>query len=508
GFIGVVILLLACVNYTNLAVARSIKRAQEVGVRKAIGGRRAQVVAQFLGESVLMAALALVLALGLVHALLPMFGDLVERPLSVDYASGGLVPGLALLVLTVGVVAGSYPALFMARLEPMQVLKGTVRGSRSRPLLQRVLVVGQYAASIVLVVGSLVVFQQLQFVSQSDPGYERENVVTMRLADWALREHIATIEERWATEASVLSTASVGHLPTNISSSTSLDTWEGHPESLEEDMTFYQMSTTHDVLDVFGLSLVAGRAFDRAIDPDTSLVLLLNETAVHDMGWTPQEAVGRWISRNDERYTIIGVVEDFHQHSMHLPIAPILIRLEPFWVSYVTARVQPGDLPATMAALEAHVATFTDYPVEVQFLNAEFDKLYRADRRLGQTFGFFTIAALLIATLGLFGLAAFAAEQRTKEIGIRKVLGADVFGLVRLLSLDFVKLVALAFLVAAPIGYAVMQRWLADFAYRIDLGPGLFVVAGGGALAIALAAVSVQALRAATADPVRSLRYE
>ncbi|MEM6785854.1 MAG: FtsX-like permease family protein, partial [Bacteroidota bacterium] len=502
------ILLLACVNYTNLAVARSIKRAQEVGVRKAIGGKRGQIVAQFLGESVLMAALALVLALVLVHALLPMFGELVERPLSIPYTSGWLVPGLALLVGAVGVVAGSYPALFMARLEPMQVLKGTLRGSRSRPLLQRVLVVGQYAASIVLVVGSLVVFQQLQFVSTSDPGYERENVVTMRLADWDLREHVAAIEERWTSEASVITTASVGQLPTNISSSTSLDTWEGHPESLEEDMTFYQMSATHDVLDVFGLDLVAGRTFDRAIDPDTSLVLLLNETAVQDMGWTPQEAVGRWISRSDEPYTIIGVVEDFHQHSMHLPIAPIMIRLEPYWVSHVTARVRPGDFPATLAALEQHVAAFTDYPVEVQFLDAEFDALYRADRRLGQTFGFFTVVALLIASLGLFGLAAFAAEQRTKEIGIRKVLGADVVGLVRLLSLDFVKLVVVAFFVAAPIGYVVMQRWLSDFAYRIDLGPGLFLVAGGGALFIALAAVSVQAVRAATADPVRSLRYE
>ncbi|MEM9998942.1 MAG: ABC transporter permease, partial [Bacteroidota bacterium] len=377
GFIGVVILLLACVNYTNLAVARSIKRAQEVGVRKAIGGKRGQIVAQFLGESVLMATLALVLALVLVRALLPMFGELVERPLSIPYTSGWLVPGLALLVLTVGVVAGSYPALFMARLEPMQVLKGTLRGSRSRPMLQRVLVVGQYAASIVLVVGSLVVFQQLRFVSQSDPGYERENVVTMRLSDWSLRDHIGAIEERWASEASVITTASVGELPTNISSSTRLDTWEGHPESLEEDMTFYQMSATHDVLDVFGLNLVAGRTFDRTIDPDTSLVLLLNETAVRDMGWTPQEAVGKWIDRGgDEPYTIVGVVRDFHQHSMHLPIAPIMIRLEHEWVSYVTARIQPGDLPATLAALEAHVATFTDYPVEVQFLDAEFDALY------------------------------------------------------------------------------------------------------------------------------------
>ncbi|MEM8557785.1 MAG: ABC transporter permease [Bacteroidota bacterium] len=509
GFIGIVILLLACVNYTNLAVARAIKRAQEVGVRKAIGGKRGQIVAQFLGESVLMAALALVLALVLVHALLPMFGELVERPLSIPYTSGWLMPGLAVLVLAVGLVSGSYPALFMARLEPMQVLKGTIRGSRARPLLQRVLVVGQYAASIVLVVGSLVVFQQLRFVSQSDPGYERENVVTMRLTDWSLRDHIAAIEERWASEASVITTASVGELPTNISSSTRLDTWEGHPESLEEDMTFYQMSATHDVLDVFGLDLVAGRSFDRAIDPDTSLVLLLNETAVRDMGWTPQEAVGKWIDRGgDEPHTIIGVVEDFHQHSMHLPIAPIMIRLEPRWVSHITARVQPGDFPATIAALEAHVATFTDYPVEVGFLDAEFDALYRADQRLGQTFGFFTVIALLIASLGLFGLAAFAAEQRTKEIGIRKVLGADVLGLVRLLSLDFVKLVAVAFLVAAPIGYVAMQRWLADFAYRIELGPGLFLVAGGGALVIALAAVSVQALRAATADPVRSLRYE
>ncbi|MEL6772605.1 MAG: ABC transporter permease, partial [Bacteroidota bacterium] len=393
AIIGVVILLLACVNYTNLAVARSIKRAQEVGVRKAIGGRRAQIVAQFLGESILMTALALVLALGLVHALLPTFGDLVERPLAIDYASGGLVPGLALLVLTVGVVAGSYPALFMARLEPMQVLKGTVRGSRSRPMLQRVLIVGQYAASIVLVVGSLVVFQQLQFVSQSDPGYERENVVTMQLPHWTLSGLYPPVRDAWLDDASVTAVTAMQGLPTSISSSTSIAAWDGHVGDEDVQLQFYQTITDYEILDVFGIDLVAGRSFSRDLASDSLGAVLVNETAVQALGWTPQQAIGRWIGSEEQR--IVGVIRDFHQHSMHLPIAPLLLRLQPDGLTTFAARVQPGDLPTTLDRLHAAAAQFTSYPLELRFLDAEFDKLYRADRRLGQTFGFFTIAALL-----------------------------------------------------------------------------------------------------------------
>ncbi|MEM9999219.1 MAG: FtsX-like permease family protein, partial [Bacteroidota bacterium] len=344
-----------------------------------------------------------------------------------------------------------------------------------------------------------------RFVQTTDVGYAREHVIVMDMPHWSLNSLAPTIRDAWKRDASVLAVTEMTGLPTSVGARGSYSRWEGGPEDAAP-IGIYQSWVSYDALDVFGIDLVAGRSFDHAFATDTSGAALVNETAVRAMGWTPEEALGRWFGFEERR--IIGVMRDFHFHSLHLPIEPLMFRLDLEELGTVAARVQPSDLGATFGRLEAAAASLTEYPIEVRFLDAEFDALYRADRRLGQTFGFFTVVALLIASLGLFGLAAFAAEQRTKEIGIRKVLGADVLGLVRMLSLDFVKLVAVAFVVAAPIGYVVMQRWLADFAYRIDLGPGLFVVAGGGALVIAVAAVSVQALRAATADPVRSLRYE
>jgi putative ABC transport system permease protein len=226
------------------------------------------------------------------------------------------------------------------------------------------------------------------------------------------------------------------------------------------------------------------------------------------MGWTPEEAVGRYFLRSDQQNTIIGVMKDFHMHSMHLQIEPLMISLDTDWVGYISARVSPGDLQTTIASLGTTLRQFSPYPFEYQFLDENFDQLYEAETRLGQTFGFFTILALIIASLGLFGLAAFAAEQRRKEIGIRKVLGADVSGLVALLSREFLLLVAIAFVLAAPVAYYVMHRWLENFAYRIQMGPGIFVVAGVLALVIAVATISYQSVRAALADPVKSLRYE
>jgi putative ABC transport system permease protein len=235
---------------------------------------------------------------------------------------------------------------------------------------------------------------------------------------------------------------------------------------------------------------------------------MINETAARALGWTPQEAVGKHFTHMGGERTIIGVVKDFHMQSMHFPIEPLIILHSPNVMQYISARVQTEDLPETAASLERSLKRFTPYPFEYQFLDEQFDELYKSEVRLGETIGFFTILALLIASLGLFGLAAFAAEQRTKEIGIRKVLGAKVTGLVALLSIDFLKLVAFAFVVGAPVAFFAMQRWLEDFAYRIDLGPGVFILAGGAALAIALLAVSYQSVRAALADPVKSLRYE
>ena len=505
--IACVILLLACVNYTNLAAARSIKRAREVGMRKAIGARRGQLIIQFLGESVLMACLALVLALLLVQLLLPFFGHLVERPIQMDYLDNRwLLPGLLMLVVLVGLLSGSYPAFFMASLRPIQVLKGKVEGSTGRFSMQRLLIVGQYAVSIVLVAGSFVIYQQLQYVQHKELGYDRENVVTVRVTDETLRRNYATIREVWLRNPSISAVTASGDLPTNVESATSISKWEG--SRAQDQLDIYRASVDYDFLEVFGIELIAGRNFSQEFTTDSASAVLINETAARALGWTPQEAIGKHFMRKEGEKTIIGVVKDFHMHSLHLSIQPLMIFIDTEGMRYISVRLQPQDLPKTMAFLEKSIKQFSSYPFEYQFLDEHFDQLYKADLRLGETFGCFTILALLIASLGLFGLAAFTAEQRTKEVGIRKVMGASVRSIVALLTKDFLSMVAVAFLLATPVAWYVMYQWLQDFAYRIHLQWWMFALPGILALLIAWLTVSFQSIKAAITNPVNSLRNE
>lgn len=507
--VGFLILLLACVNYTNLAVARSIKRAREVGLRRVVGAARGQLIGQFLGESLLTAFLALVLALGLVHLLLPFFGHLMERPIRMDYLDNALLlPGLVALVGLVGLLSGSYPAFFMVSLRPIEVLTGKQKGRASRFRMQRLLIVGQFAVSIALVAGSLIVYEQLQYVQQKDLGYDREHVVAVRANDPALSQNFARIRDEWLRNPRVVGVTYSKHLPTNVQTNQSMFDWEGSEGELLPSRT---TGVDYDFLDVYGIDLVAGRAFSRAFATDSD-AFLINETAAGALGWTPDEAVGKQFRYTDDRAetprTIIGVMKDFHFNSIQGPLESLVLTLDMYPTGFISVKVRPDDLPETIALFEKTVTEFTSYPFEFQFLDDSFDQLYKNEARLGETLGFFTVIALLIASLGLFGLAAYSAEQRTKEIGIRKALGATVSGLVALLSSEFLKLVGLAFVVAAPLAYFAMQRWLEDFAYHIELGPGIFLTAGATALIISLASVSYQAIKAARANPVKSLRYE
>ena len=504
--IAIVILLLACINYMNLAVARSIKRTREVGMRKVIGAGKRQLIAQFLGESMLMTVFAMILALILAHFLMPFFGELVKRTLEMVYRPAD-VALLSALVIIVGVVAGSYPAFFMASLKPMQVLKGNTVSGTARFRVQRLLIVGQYAVSIALVAGSFVIYEQLRFIQEKELGYDREHIVTVTVRDRALVQNYPQIRNELMRQASFLAVTSSDHLPTNIASSTSISGWEGSDE--DDELQIYHNSVDYDFLDVFGIELVAGRTFSREIAGDSLDGFIVNETAARGMGWSPEEAVGKTFNGGDgSSYTIIGIVKDFHMHSLHLPIQPLMMSVNGDWIGHISARIRPGGLPNTIASLERVVTQFTSFPFEYEFLDDSFNKLYDSETRLGRTFGFFTVLALVIASLGLFGLAAFAAEQRTKEIGIRKVLGADVSGLVALLSREFLTLVGIAFVLATPLAWYAMQRWLEDFAYRVEIGPGVFLLTGISAIVIALATVSYQCIRAALADPVKSLRYE
>lgn len=502
--IAVVILLLACVNYMNLAVARSMKRAKEVGLRKVVGARRAQLIFQFIGESVLLAFLGLGFALAIVHLVLPAFGQWVERDLYMDYATnGGLILALLVATIVVGALSGSYPAIFMSSLQPTSVLKGSLDRGIGRSRLRSTLIVAQYAISIVLVVGSLIIYQQLRFIQNKEIGYNREHVIVLNIQDREARQNYATIKEELLRNPNIMSVASSGHLPTQISSQTTVRGWEGSAE--EDELPIYRTDVGYDFLDVFEIDVAEGRNFSRDIASD-SVAFLINQTAAKAMGW--DSGVGKGFRLWRTEGTIVGVVKDFHMHSLHMPIQPLLLILDPDRVNYISAKIRAADLPQTIAYIEQTLATFTPYPFEYEFLDESFDKLYKTEMKLGEIFGYFTLLALLIASLGLFGIAAFTAEQRTKEIGVRKVLGASVPGLMVLLSKEFARLVVVAFVIGAPVAYFAMNRWLEDFAYRVSIGPGVFLVAMLAVLLIAWLSVSYQALKAARVNPVLSLQYE
>nr|WP_295870609.1 ABC transporter permease [uncultured Chitinophaga sp.] len=508
--IGFVILLLACVNYTNLAVARSARRAQEIGMRKVAGAMRGQLIAQFLGESLIMTTLALVLALGLVHLLLPFFSQLMDRSLRIDYFGNRfLLPGLLLLVLLVSLLSGSYPAFLMTALRPAQVLKGK-QGIRAGSFsLQRILIVGQYAVSIILVAGSFIIYRQMQLVQHQNLGYNREHVLAIRVNDEALSSHYNTLRKEMLNHPGILAISYSLYLPTDFHTNQSMTNWPG---SNGERLSTRTTNIDYDFLKVYDLSIVAGRGFSRDFGADTlgAPLALINETAAKAVGWTPEEAIGKPFDYSDGhgKRTVIGVVKDFHFNSIHHIPGPLVLTLDPSLSGYISARVRPENLQGTIALFEQVVKRYTAYPFEYQFLDDKFDQLYKKDIRLGKMFGGFTILAILIASLGLFGLAAYTTEQRRKEIGVRKVLGATVVNIVGLLSKDYIKLVVFGFIIAVPVAWYIMDRWLEDFVYRIQIQWWMLASAGLLALIIALLTVSYQSVRAALMNPVKSLKTE
>lgn len=504
--VSLIVLLLACVNYMNLAIARSIRRAREVGLRKVVGALRGQLIGQFLGESVFIALLSLLLALGLTHLLLPVFGRLIERPIALDFFSNKLLlPGLLLLVILVGLFSGSYPAFVMSSLRPIQVLKGKMDGRLSGSRLQRWLIVGQYGVSIILIISSLVIYRQLQYMQHKELGYNREHVITIPVRDYALIQNFENLRSEWQQHATIIASTTSTNLPTNIASSHILNDEVGN--SKDDDLAIYECRANYDFIDVFGIKLVAGRNFSREIKSDLKVAYLINETAAKALGWTPGEAVGKQVV-DDSVKTIIGVVKDFHMHSMHLPIQPLMIRLSGSWSNFISVKVRPENLPETIAFLEKTIKSRSPYPFEYKFLDEHFDQLYKSEMKLGEIFGFFTLISILIASLGLFGLAAFMSGQRTKEIGIRKVLGASVQNILLLLTKDFLSLVAFAFLLSIPIGWYLMHEWLQDFAYRINMEWWMFAAAGMLAFLIANITIGYQSIKASLMDPVDSLRSE
>ncbi len=504
--VAFLILLIACVNYMNLATARSIRRGKEVGMRKVVGARRGQLILQFLGESLATALLAMGLSLILIKFALPAFNHLVERELSFNpVANPQLFFGLVLIVLFVGLFAGSYPALSVSGFKPITMLSRSFSRSAKGSALRNVLVLVQFSISIILIVCTLTVRSQLDFVKKADMGYNREQIITLPVRDRSVRQNIEAIRTELLRNPGIAAVSAAHRLPNDIDTFTSRD-WTGR--NPDEPITIYYNMADSDYVGLFGLEIVDGRNFSKEFSSDPGGAFLVNETAVKVAEW--DSVIGRKMSHlGGPPGTIVGVLKDFHLHSLHRPIEPLYVYYNPGSFSQLAIKIKAADIPATLNYVEGVMKRFSpSYLFNFSFFDEVFERAYLTEQRMGNIFSSFAVLAIIIACLGLFGLAAFAAEQRTKEIGIRKVLGASVSMIILLLSREFVRWVLLANVIAWPIAYLAMNRWLQNFAYRTHIEIMVFLISGGAALLIATLTVSYQAVKSAQADPVGSLRHE
>jgi putative ABC transport system permease protein len=510
GSIALLVLLIACINFTNLTTAQALRRAREVGVRKVVGAGRAQLVGQFLGETVLFSLVAVLAAVALVEVALPFFNTLVGKELRVAYAGpGAIVPWLGALWIGTALLAGTYPAFVLSGFNPMVTLKGAASAGLRGGFLRRVLVVFQFTISIALLTGLFVIERQLDHLQRQSLKLQPDQVVLFGTHEQAAANFAAFKAELQKLPG--VTSVTVSNFPNPFGIPTKI-------EGKDREEYISTLLVDPDFVQTLNLRLTAGRAFDLSRPTDVDGAVLINEAAAKAFGWT--EPLGRKIERVSTRSgamvtsEVVGVVEDFPVGSLKREMDGLVLVLTEKADAFgsgltVLARLDAAQVPEALAALQALWPRFAPgHPFAYQFLDERFAEFYRAERQLGLLFGTFAGLAVLIACLGLFGLAVYTAERRTKEIGIRKVLGASIPNVVVLLSREFALLVAGAFVVATPLAYFTMNKWLQDFAYRIEMGPGLFILAGGLALAVALLTVSYQALRAALADPVKALRYE
>jgi putative ABC transport system permease protein len=512
--LALILLATASINYMNLATARATMRAREVGIRKVVGAGRRELVQQFIGESLFVTFVAGLFALVIVEATRLPFAHLVGRPIQSAVLPGAeFIGGFFLITFLVGLVSGSYPAFYLSAFSPVRVLKSASSGY-DRGWFRNVLVVIQFTAAIALAIGAFIILDQMRFIQSSDPGYNRDHVVALRIGYPGVANKLPAFQSEVEKLASVAGVAASTSLPIEVSSSTGLSLVADGGQKIEAQC--YQMDADENFLDVYQIPLVAGRFFstrpiEEKREPDEYVV---NQTFASTFGLN--HPVGKVINRGDAKATIVGVMKDFHMHSYRQEIAPLFIaRGQPQWMGYLSIRLRSAstrtatDVKGTIEQLrQAWQGTIKDYPFDYSFVDDSFRKMYEEDEKLGEIVSLFTVLALFVGTIGLLGLSTFVIHSRTKEIGIRKVLGATSRSVVLLLSSKFMILVGISNLVSWPIAYWIMTRWLSDFAYRVILGPEIFLLAGGGAALLALATVGAQAIRASTANPVEALRYE
>ncbi|MFY0600189.1 MAG: ABC transporter permease [Cyclobacteriaceae bacterium] len=508
--IGILILLIALINYMNLATAKSSNRAKEVGVRKVLGASKPSLINQFMTESVLLASLSSALALCIVPLALPYLRRFTQRAILYEtnemMLAIGIIIGLGTLV---GLLAGSYPALYLSAFKPLEVLRGKLAAGVRRSLLRQVLVVVQFSISALLIVSTAVVFQQLNFIQSKNLGYDKDHVLTLRLND-DIWEHFDTFKHSLKQNASVINVCASSRVPTNQLLDSQVAMAQVDDDMLAPSVTIKDISVDEEFLNTYDIKLVAGRNFDRTIASDMQ-GFILNESAVRMIGWkSPQEAIDKRFRYGNIEGRIIGIIQDFHFETLQNEISPIVLHGERYKLGRnLSIKLSGNNIAESLTLIEKEWARFSpNVPINYTFLDTRFNLLYRSEKQRAKLFTFFSTLAIFLACLGLFGLASFMVTQRAKEVSIRKVLGASIAQIMTALSKEFVILVLISVAVGFPVAYLLMEDWLQNYAYRIDLGFLPFLLAAGISITIALLTISLQTFKSATSNPVDMLKDE
>jgi len=502
--VAILILVVASINFMNLATARSARRAKEIGLRKVAGALRGQLILQFLSESIFISFLSLLLALGIVQLVLPAFNELAYRKLAINVLDTKLWLSLFGIALLTGLISGSYPALYLSGFNPVKVLKGNVKSMGGNLLFRNALVVVQFIVSIVLLVGTVVIYNQLKFIRDRNPGFEKANLLYMPVTgDMGSKQQALNNELKQSPRTSNFTL--ISNLPTNLSNWTLSVDWDGKDPNSQVFMP--TMAVDENFTSVFKIQMAAGRSFSKAFLTDSNNYVV-NEKMISLMGLNASNAVGKSIKFWGNKGTIIGVVKDFNFKPVQQSIQPLVLRLNKSG-GFVVVRTIPGNTAATIKILSQISQKLNPaYPFKFDFLDRDMANLYKGEQQMGNIFNLFAVLGIFISSLGLYSLSAFMAEQRTKEIGVRKVLGASVFNLVYLLSVGITRLILVAIVIAVPLSWYVVNSWLAGFAYHIQVSWLVFFIASVAALSIAWLTVSYESIKAAIVNPIKSLRTE
>ena len=512
--IAFIVLMLACINFMNLSTARSENRSKEIGLRKVVGANRGELIGQFLGESTLLASIAIVIACVMVEILLPSFEAFVERDLAIDYLkSRDVLLALIGIALFTGVFSGSYPAFFLSALKPVLVFKGVMDAGSKQSAMRKTLIIVQFAISVILVIGTGLVYDQADYIRNRRLGFRKEHIVVMPNGGGEPERRYRNKVSAHSAVLNVTASSTVpgGVMPGNLF----FPLTDG---AYKDAVLMNVMYVDHGFIETFGIEVLEGRAFSDDVASDRKGAFMLNQAAMRKLGWTScaNKQFGMNVHREGAEMRaglqgdVVGVVKDFHYKSLHHQIEPLVIMMGGGWTrDYISIRIRPEDIGDTLDFLRTQWReAVPNTPFDYTFLDTSFDRLYRTEARLGMLFGSFSVLAIVVAGLGLFGLASISVQQRTKEIGVRKAVGASVSSIVLLLSKEYVLLVGAANLIAWPVAYYAMNRWLENFAYRVDPAISTFVLGGLLSLCIALLTVSYETCKAARANPVDALRYE